>query len=105
MAEYANQYLFSHKSIVEQLIRREGIHDGLWMLTIELGLTGTNVNAQTAGGKSSLSPAGIVSVGRIGISRTDHESDLTVDASKANPRPKSEKRDKKSRPTQLSKEK
>jgi hypothetical protein len=89
MAEYAKQYLFSHKAIVEELIKREGIHDGLWMLTIELGLTGTNVNAQTPEGKASLSPAGIVSVGRIGISRTDHENDLTVDASKVNPHPRS----------------
>ena len=105
MAEYAKEYLFSHKAIVEELIKREGIHEGLWMLTIELGLTGTNVNAQTAEGKASLSPAGIVSVGRIGISRTDQENDLTVDASKVNPRPRANKGGKRSARPRLSKKK
>jgi len=105
MAEYAKEYLFSHKAIVEELIKREGIHEGLWMLTIELGLTGTNVNAQTREGKASLSPAGIVSVGRIGICRTDHENDLTVDAGKVNPRLSSGKSGKRSSRPQLSRKK
>ena len=78
------QYLFNHKAIVEDMIKRQGLHEGLWMLTIELGLKGTNVQTQTAEG-NVLTPAGVLTISRLGITRTNQANDLTVDAAKVNP--------------------
>ena len=90
MAGETKQYLFSHKAIVEDMIRRQRLHEGLWMLTVELGLNGTNVQTQTAAG-NVLTPAGVLTITRLGITRTKQANDLTVDAAKVNPQPSFQK--------------
>lgn len=85
MAEYEKQYFFDHRAIVEGLIKRQGIHEGRWMLTCELGLKGTNVNVATEEGAVLLDPAGIITLHRIGITRTKEDNNLTVDAAEINP--------------------
>lgn len=85
MAENNNQYFFNYKAIVEDMIKRQGLHEGLWKLTLELGLTGTNVEVVEAGGDSRLAPAGIVTILRIGITLAKEANDLTVDAAEVNP--------------------
>ncbi len=94
MADNTKQYFVNHKAIVEDLIKRHGLHDGLWILTIELGLRGANLKVKTEEGEV-LAPSGILSITRIGISRTKEANDLTVDAAEVNPLrqpPKSTKR-------------
>ena len=86
MAEDNEQYFFSHKAIVEGMIKRQGLHEGNWMLTVELGLKGTNISIQTDE-QTTLSPAGIVIISKIGISRTKEPNDLSVDAAEVNPVP------------------
>jgi len=81
---------------VEELIKKQGLHEGLWRLVLEVGLVGTNVNVLNEG-KTKLTPAGMVLVQRIGIVKTEEATDLTVDAAEVNPREptKSRKRSKK----------
>jgi len=86
MAQNEKEFFFSHKAIVEDLIRRQGIHEGRWMLTVELGLKGTNVLTSLEG-KSTLVPAGVLTITRIGITRTNEVNDLSVDAAEVNPSP------------------
>jgi len=91
MAEGGTQYFFGHKAIVEDLIKRQNLHEGHWMMTLEIGLKGTNLPVILGEGAPVLTPAGIVHIYRIGITRTREPNDLSVDAGKVNPIKKSQK--------------
>jgi len=76
-------HLFSHKETVELLIKKQGIHQGLWRLAIEFGFGAGNLGPAP----DQISPAAIVTVARIGIKQSEAEDALTVDAAKVNPEP------------------
>lgn len=90
MADSQN-VMFDHKTVVEALIKHQGLHEGLWSLAIEFGL-----GAATAGGEpETLYPTAMVPVFRIGLNRAEKLNNLTVDAAKANPAKPSKKGSKK----------
>lgn len=76
-------WLFDHKEVAEALVKRQGIHEGIWGLSVHFGLHAANV----ALSDQQANPAAIVGVVKIGIQKLEKESDLTVDAAKVNPRP------------------
>ena len=80
MAE-AEQITFDHKEVVEALVKHQGIHEGTWGLSVRFGLHAANV----ALSDQQANPSAIVGVIKIGIQKLEKESDLTVDAAKANP--------------------
>jgi hypothetical protein len=80
MAE-ATQIVFKHKEVVEALLRKHGIHDGIWGLYIRFGIQGTNIGSTDA----DLVPAAIVPVLEIGLQKFPKENNLSVDAAKVNP--------------------
>lgn len=82
MAE-ASQYAFSYKEVVEALIRKQDVHEGLWTLNIRFGMQATNFGPN----ESDLKPTIILPILDIGIQKVDKENNLTVDASKVNPSP------------------
>src|SRR5688500_4542996 len=86
----ANELYFSYKEIVEALIKIQGLHEGLWGVSVELGLGALNIKGDPDG--KTLVPAGLVGIQRIGIRRYDTPSNLTVDAAEANPAPKAAKK-------------
>ena len=82
MAE-ATQYMFDHQEVAELLVKKQGLHEGVWMLSLEIGQAAASVPAPD--GKSFF-PAAINIVQRIGLKK--HEgapSNLTVDAAEVNP--------------------
>lgn len=81
MAE-ATQFTFSHREVVEALIKKQDIHEGLWALYVEFGLGAGNVGPD----ENALNPAAIVAVGKIGLLKAETPSNLTVDAAIANPK-------------------
>jgi hypothetical protein len=83
MAE-TSQIIFSHKEVVEALIKQEGIHEGIWGLWIKFGIQGANVGA----GPTNLVPAAIVPVLEIGLQKFEEVTNLSVDAAEVNPAPK-----------------
>jgi hypothetical protein len=82
MAE-VNQYVFSHKEVIETLIRKQELHEGIWSLAFQLGMGITNVPSPT-GGEGSV-PAAIVSILSVGLQKTENEGPLALDAAKVNP--------------------
>ncbi len=80
MAE-VNQYVFDFKEVVEALLRKQGIHEGIWGIYVEFGLGAANVG-QT---DEQLLPTALVPVKKIGIQRLEKETNLAVDASKLPP--------------------
>jgi hypothetical protein len=90
-------FFYDYKDVVENLIKAQGLHEGLWRLILDLGLSATNVNVLDDSGKTTLTPTGMVLIRRIGLIQTSEPDDLTVDAAAVNPHetPPSPKRSKK----------
>lgn len=81
MAE-ATQIVFSHKEVVEALLKKHGIHDGIWGLYVKFGIGASNIGASPA----DILPAAIVPVMELGIQKFDQENNIAVDAATVNPR-------------------
>jgi hypothetical protein len=79
MAE-STQVTFTYSELVEMMIKKQGIREGIWGLFINFGLSASNIGPN----ESSLAPAAVVGVLGIGIQRFEKETNLTVDASKVN---------------------
>jgi len=79
-----NQYVFDFKEVVEALLRKQGIHEGIWGIFVEFGLAAANAG-QT---DEQLLPTAIIPIKKIGIHRLEKETNLAVDASKVNPHQK-----------------
>ena len=84
MAE-ASQYVFTHKEVAEALVKRQGIHEGIWGLYFEFGIQGANVNV--APGEEVILPAAVTLVQKLGIQKFEKPNNLTVDAAIVNPKP------------------
>jgi hypothetical protein len=81
----ADLYIFSFKEIAEALIKKQNIHEGIWGVYIEFGLSAANINAQGPTGEEAFLPAAIIPVAKIGIRKYEKENSLSVDAAKVNP--------------------
>lgn len=87
---------FDYQEIVTALLKKEGIHKGIWMLYLEFGLAAVNAPIQEGGQEvdeknplEHIMPTAILPVKKIGIQRTDQLSNIAVDAAVVNPRTKS----------------
>lgn len=84
MAE-PTQYMFTHKEVVEILVKQQGLHEGLWSLSVEFG-----INAVITGpNDDQLYPTAMVPVIRFGIQKSEKMNNISVDAALVNPAPKS----------------
>ena len=79
-----NRYTFDHKIVAELLVKRQGLHEGLWGIVVEFGLGATNISPDNG---ATLTPAALVPVLRIGIQPFAEANSLTVDAAIVNPLP------------------
>ena len=73
---------FSYKEVAEALVKKQDLHEGIWALDLNFGLTATNIGPN----ENDLKPAAILAVLTVGLSRVDKETNLTVDAAKVNPK-------------------
>jgi hypothetical protein len=89
MAE-AKQYVFTHKEVVEALLRKQGIHDGIWGLYIKFGIKAANVG----GSPSEIMPSAIIPILEIGLQKFDKESNIAVDAALVNPKEEASRKQK-----------
>jgi hypothetical protein len=80
MAE-AIQIGFTYKEVVEALLKKQGIHEGIWGLFVQFGISAANVGPSAA----DLMPAAIVPVMKIGLQKFEEENNLAVNAAAVNP--------------------
>ena len=73
---------FDFTEVAEALILSNDIHEGLWGISIKFGLQAANIGASEG---SSVLPAAIVPVLKLGLRRFEEPNNLTVDASIVNP--------------------
>ena len=85
--------VFTHKEVVEALLKKQGIHEGIWGLYVRFGIRGANLGASD----SDLMPAAIVPVLQIGLQKFEKENNISVDAAKANPAPTKQRTGKKAK--------
>jgi len=83
--ENPERIMFSYQDVVECLLKKQGIHEGLWGISISFGFGAIIANSIDAPEK--FLPAAVVPVQEIGIQKFEVESNLTVDAAKVNPLP------------------
>jgi hypothetical protein len=77
------QIMFSFKEIAETLVKRQGLHDGIWGIFVKFGLGASNVGPN----EDSMQPAAIIPIVEMGLQKFDKENNLSVDAAKVNPKP------------------
>lgn len=91
MAE-ARQYIFDYKEVVEALLKKQGIHEGIWALYIEFGFAAANLESTIDGGSvpqntpKNINPTAIVPIRNIGIIIANEINSISVDAAEVNPR-------------------
>ena len=81
MAE--ERHIFTHKELVETLIKKAGLHDGKWMLLVNFGFTAVN----TGPSRDHILPTAIAAVQNIGIQRATEDAppSMVADAAEVNP--------------------
>jgi hypothetical protein len=83
----STQHTFSHEALLAILLKSAGIHEGLWMLSINFSLSATNMS-NSNNGEDNLRPCVMAFVENFGLMRVERElKGLTLDAAIANPLP------------------
>jgi hypothetical protein len=80
MAE-ATQVMFSHREVVTALLKKQGIHEGIWGLAVQFGFGVSN----TGPNDSEINPTAMIPIMGIGLQRFPQMNALSVDAAEANP--------------------
>jgi len=83
MAE-VKQYSFSHKELVEALVKHLNVHEGYWGITYEFGIKAINIGPS----EEQVLPTAMIPILKAGIQRVDKETTLSIDAAKVNPPPR-----------------
>lgn len=87
MAE-ASQIIFSHKEVVEALLKQQGISDGFWGLYVKFGIKGVNIGEN----ETEIVPAAIIPILELGLQRFDKETNISIDAARIGTNPQLTKR-------------
>lgn len=79
----ASQYLFTHKELLDLLIKQAGVHEGKWMITINFGFSAANFGPSP----DQISPGAVVAVLSVGIQKAtpDAPPSMISDAATVNP--------------------
>lgn len=82
MAE-ANQYVFDYSEVVEALIKKQGLHEGVWGIYLEFGLQASNM----MGPEGQPFPVAVIPVVKVGIQRAKDGVKIAgmLDAATVNP--------------------
>ena len=79
------KHSFSHEELLAILLKSAGIHEGLWMLSINFGLSATNMS-KSNNGEENLRPCVMAFVENFGLMRVERAlKGLTLDAAIVNP--------------------
>lgn len=76
-----DRYSFTHKEVVEALIKAQGLHEGIWGLSVEFGIGAVNAGPS----EDQILPTAVVPIVKMGIVKGLKENNLFLDAAKVNP--------------------
>lgn len=86
MAKYASAYNFSHKELVQLMLKDAGIHEGIWSLSVNFRLGAGSFGPSP----TEVTPTGFVGVEGVGLQKIEVSPDspippLAFDAALLNP--------------------
>jgi hypothetical protein len=81
-------YSFTNKELIETLIKKQGLHEGIWRLIVKFGLSGVTSGPS----QNEIYPTAVIPLLGVGLLRVDKEDALALDAAKVNPKPKERKK-------------
>jgi hypothetical protein len=81
MAEEVKNFIFEPKEIVEMLIKKQGLHEGIWGLLLHFSFGGAN----TGPSEDEIYPTAVAAVTKIGLQPFAKENNIALDAAKINP--------------------
>lgn len=76
-----DRYTFTHREVVEALIKQQGLHEGIWMISMEFGIGAVNAGPT----EDQIVPTAMVPIVKMGLAKADKESNISVDAARVNP--------------------
>jgi hypothetical protein len=76
-------YTFTHKELVEVLIKSQNIREGIWQLYVNFGLKAANLGSSD----SDILPTAVIPILQIGLKKADKETNIGVDAAKLYQKP------------------
>ena len=74
---------FDYTEVVEALIRKQGLHEGIWQFGVEFALGASLIPRSSQ--SNEVLPTALAGIGKIVLTKVDKENNLTVDAGKVNP--------------------
>jgi hypothetical protein len=79
----ASQYLFSHKELLEIMIKKADVHEGKWVVMANFGFSPGNFGPSA----DQMAPGAVVAVLQMGMLRATPETppEMIVDAAQVNP--------------------
>lgn len=78
------EIMFTHKELLELMLKKQNIHEGIWMISIKFGMQATNFGLAPDG--SDVLPTAMIPIVGIGLHRADKTNNVAVDAAVVNPR-------------------
>ncbi len=82
MGEEQQHYIFTYKEVVEALIMKQDLHEGIWGVLLKFGIGGANIRRP---GEEDAVPAAIVPVLEIGLQKMDKVTAISLNAALVNP--------------------
>ncbi len=82
MGEEKQHYIFTYKEVVEALIKKQDLHEGIWGVLLKFGIGGANIRRP---GEEDAVPAAIVPVLEIGLQKMDKVTAISLNAAQVNP--------------------
>lgn len=82
MGEEKQQYIFTYKEVVEALIKKQDLHEGIWGVLLKFGIGAANVQRP---GDENVVPAAVVPVIEIGLQKMDKVTPISLNAAQVNP--------------------
>jgi hypothetical protein len=77
-----SQFSFSPQEVLELLIKKQGIHEGIWALRFQYILTGADI---PYGKTNELVPSAILRIPKFVLQKLEAEKGNSLDAAKVNP--------------------
>lgn len=78
-------YTFTHRELLELMVKASDVHEGEWMLQVNFGFSAGNIGPND----ESVIPGGIVGIQQLGITKAKEGAPkaLVVNAAEVNPKP------------------
>ncbi len=78
------RFVLPYRELVEMMIKKNDLHEGLWCLFARFGLNVANAQVDYEGA-SQIRPIAIIPLVEIGIQESKQLNELSLDAAKVNP--------------------